>query len=374
MNLCFFVALFSFMRIYLSSGHRYPAWRYGVAAHVIHDRLARGLAELGHEVRYHVEDFGDEKLPDDIIPVTGLQGDEDILHSIRFPADVAPETPIPWVRSVHSDLLDQGFSRDRARPNFIFVSETMARLHESDRFVWNGLDPADFIYSETKENHFLFVVSGDVCKARTRKGIDIAFWIAMQTGIKLVVAGGTNDPKDIAEFTELCEENDAEFIGLINGERKAETFAAAKALLFPTQMNEAFGLPVAEALMSGTPVIASDRGAMSELLDPLGGFVCADDAEYLDAAANVERIKPADCRRLALARFHYLDMAQNYVKEYEREIEAWSNSQELCTIEIAVCCESTVETKTPIFRRVASRPADDRKCQVPHQRASIVEQ
>ena len=313
------------MRIYLSSGHRYPAWRYGVAAHVIHDRLARGLAELGHEVRYHVEELGDEKLPDDIIPVNGLQGNEDILHSNRFAADTTPETPLPWVRSIHSDLLDQGLSRDRARPNFIFVSQTMARVHGLDRFVWNGLDPADFIYSETKDNHFLFVVSGDVRKARTRKGIDVAFWIAKQTGIKLLVAGGTDDPEDILEYTELCEENNAEFIGLISGQLKAETFTAAKALLFPTQMNEAFGLPVAEALMSGTPVIASDRGAMSELLDPLAGFVCADESEYLNAVANIEQIKPADCRQLALARFHYLDMARNYVKEYEREIETWSS-------------------------------------------------
>ena len=122
-----------------------------------------------------------------------------------------------------------------------------------------------------------------------------------------------------------CAKNDADFIGLINGELKAETFTAARALLFPTQINEAFGLPVAEALMSGTPVIASNNGAMPELLDPLGGFVCANESEYLNAVANIERIKPADCRQLALARFHYLDMTRNYVKEYEREIERWSN-------------------------------------------------
>jgi glycosyltransferase involved in cell wall biosynthesis len=313
------------MRIYLSSGHFYPAWRYGVAAHVIHDRLARGLAELGHEVRYHLEDFPAEPLPHGIVPVGSLRGDEDVIHTIRFTADVAPLAQRPWVRTIHSDLLDQDLPRERARPNFIFVSETMARLHGSDRFVWNGIDPADFIYSETKDNYFLFVVSGDVHKARTRKGLDVAFWIAQQTGIKLVVAGGTDYPDDIAEFSELCKANAAEFIGLIHGELKAETFAAARALLFPTQMNEAFGLPVAEALMSGTPVIASNYGAMPELLDPLGGFVCADEREYLNAIANIEQIKPSDCRRVALERFHYLDMARHYVKEYEREIESWSS-------------------------------------------------
>ena len=313
------------MRIYLSSGHKSPAWRYGVAAQVITDRLARGLAELGHEVRYHVEDFGEEKLPDNVTPVDRLQGDENIIHTNRFTAASWPEAQLPWVRSVHSDLLEQGLRRDQARPNFIFVSETMARLHASNRFVWNGIDPADFIYSETKDNHFLFVVSGNVHKAMIQKGLDIAFWIAKQTGIKLIVAGGTCDDGDCAEFDELCRKNNADYIGLINGELKAETFTAARALLFPTQVNEAFGLPVAEALMSGTPVIASNKGAMPELLDPLGGFVCADEADYLNAVANIGRIRPTDCRQLALARFHYLDMTRNYVKEYDHEIERWSN-------------------------------------------------
>src|ERR1044072_7406797 len=313
------------MRIYLSSGHRYPAWRHGVAAHVVHDRLARGLAELGHEVRYHVEDFGNERLPDDVIPVRGIKGDEDIVHSNRFTAAEIPQAQLPWIRSVHSDLLEQGLTRDRSRPNFVFVSETIGELHASDRFVWNVIDPADFIYSETKENFFLFVVAGDLNKAKLYKGLDIAFWLAKETGIKLVVGGGSKEtPWENTGFARLCEENHAEFLGPIHGELKAEKFTAAKALLFPTQVNEAFGLPVAEALMSGTPVIASNRGAMPEVLDPLGGFICAEESEYLNAVENLGHIKPADCRQLALSRFHYLDMAQNYVREYEREIERWS--------------------------------------------------
>jgi glycosyltransferase involved in cell wall biosynthesis len=282
------------------------------------------LAELGHEVRYHLEDFGDEKLPEGIARAQGLSGDEEVIHSNRFTVAEVPQSKLPWVRSVHSDLLDQGLPRDRSRPNFIFVSETMARLHASRRFVLNGIDPADFIYSESKNNYFLFIVAGDVRKARIHKGLDVAFWIARQAGVKLVVAGGTGDPSDSAEFTKLCEENDADFIDQIHGEHKAEMFAAARALLFPTQMNEAFGLPVVEALMSGTPVIASNNGAMCEVLDPLGGFVCAEESDYLSAVSNLEKIKSADCRRLALSRFHYLDMARNYFKEYEREIESWS--------------------------------------------------
>ena len=56
--------------------------------------------------------------------------------------------------------------------------------------------------------------------------------------------------------------------------RAAELLAGARALLFPTRINEGFGLVMAEALMSGTPVIVSDSGALAqELIDPDVGFV-----------------------------------------------------------------------------------------------------
>jgi glycosyltransferase involved in cell wall biosynthesis len=266
-----------------------------------------------------LRDLGDGHLPGGIEPVKGVRGDEDILHINHTNTGDIPRSRLPWVRSVHSDLLDQGLPRDRVKPNFIFVSRTMAHLHQSDRYVLNGLDPADFIYSESKGNYFLFVISGGISKAR-KKGLDIAFRVANQSGILLLVAGGSGQPKEMAAFDDLCRANNAVFVGTIQGERKAVLFTTAKALLFPTQINEAFGLPVAEALMSGTAVIASNKGAMSEMLGPGGGFVCADESGYMDAVANIGRIKPAECRRLALERFHYLAMARGYVREYEREI------------------------------------------------------
>ena len=314
------------MRVYLSSPHRYPGWRFGLASSGIHDRLARGLAELGHEVRYHLINGSETKLPDGVELVEGLRGGEDVLHINHTPIKAVPLSKVPWVRSVHSDLLDIGVPRATARPNFIFVSQTMARLHKSSRFVRNGLDPGEFIYSETKNPYFLFIISGSINKA-LRKGLDTAFWLANETATKLVVAGGSGYQPEMALYADLCRAHGSEFIGIVNGQRKAEVFAAARALLFPTKMSEAFGLPVAEAMMSGTPVIASDRGAMRELVDPAAGFVCASEPDYLDAVQNLSRIKPADCRRLALERFHYLDMARGYLREYEEEIGSSSRAQ-----------------------------------------------
>jgi glycosyltransferase involved in cell wall biosynthesis len=107
------------------------------------------------------------------------------------------------------------------------------------------------------------------------------------------------------------------------GERKAELLAGARAMLFPTQFNEAFGLVIAEALMSGTPVICSDKGACPELVSPDVGFVCSTMDDYVRAFEQVDRISRSACREKALREFHYLRMAQEYVREYEIEIE-WS--------------------------------------------------
>ncbi len=307
------------MRIFLSSGHIYPGWINGVSSHRVHDNLARGLAALGHDVRYRPEGWGQAPPPEGIRPVSGVDGDEDILHVNHLPLDKVPATRIPWVVSVHADVKYNGLTPDYAIPNWIYVSRSLAGLYGSDRFVYNGIDPADFIYSEAKEDYFLFAVAGAVKRAQM-KGVEIAFRIARMTGVELRVAGGSNNPAEMEAFDQYCRDNGAVCVGLVHGRRKAELFAGARALLFPTQMNEAFGVTVAEALMSGTPVIASDKGAMGELLNPSVGFVCTDESSYLDAVASLARIDPADCRRLAMERFHYVEMARSYVREYEREI------------------------------------------------------
>jgi glycosyltransferase involved in cell wall biosynthesis len=345
------------MRIYLSSAHKYPGWRYGVAAHTVHDNLARGLSELGHEVRYHLQNSCDAKFSDGIVSVSGFRGDEDILHINHMPLTDSPKTPLPWVRSIHSDVRYQGFTPDMVTPNCIFVSQTLAHLYESDRFVRNGLDPADFIYSETKGNYLIFVVSGDVQRARL-KGLDIAFRITKQAGVELRVAGGSRDPTEAAALELLCRENGAVYVGLLHGERKAELFSDARALLFPTQMNEAFGLVVAEALMSGTAVIASERGAMPEMLPPEVGFVCADDAAYLHAVANVGRIAPSDCRRWALKQFHYLNMARAYVKEYQREIEDEPGARARSSMAVSI---ETLNVNGPLRKDLQAANSDMEK-------------
>jgi glycosyltransferase involved in cell wall biosynthesis len=74
-----------------------------------------------------------------------------------------------------------------------------------------------------------------------------------------------------------------------------------------------------EALMSGTPVICSNRGACPEIISPDVGFVCRSAEEYANAVEQIEAIQPHACRDKAMREYHYLRMAADYAIEYEKE-------------------------------------------------------
>jgi glycosyltransferase involved in cell wall biosynthesis len=307
------------MRILVASQHRYPASAGGLAGCRVLDYLVKGLAELGHEVFYYLEQGTAVPL---LAPVTVVKEpllDVDIIH-VQVD-DIAPvaRSGIPWVRTCHVDMQIKGLSRHLAKDNWIFVSRTLAKSYGSDRYVHNGIDPEDFLYAATKEDYCLFVCGLDRALS---KGLETALGLSQKLGFALVVAGSSWEPQVIERITRLCKTYGAVYVGEAYGARLAKLFAGAKALLFPTQWNEAFGLVMVEALMSGTPVICSDRGACPELISPDVGFVCATEQDYLNAFACLDTIAPQACRDKAMRDYHYRRMAIDYVKEYEKELLA----------------------------------------------------
>ncbi len=152
--------------------------------------------------------------------------------------------------------------------------------------------------------------------------------LTRQAGFPLVVAGSSPDRQRVEDIATLCRQHDVEYVGEVFGSRKAELFAGARALLFPTQLNESFGLVMAEALVSGTPVICSNHGACPEVITPEVGFVCAHDADYHHAMDQVQTIAPAVCRATAMRDYHYLRMARDYVHEYEKEMVTYAPAKQ----------------------------------------------
>lgn len=229
---------------------------------------------------------------------------------------------IPWVKSFHAPFGNHEVSQINKR-NWIFVSKSHAESFGCERYVYNGLDPKEFIYSETKEDYFIFIILG--LERAIFKGLGIALYLVQELGIKLVVAGSSQNKFYEKQFAAMCQEQGIEWVGEINGQRKAELIAGAKALLFPTMINEPFGLVAAEALISGTPVICSNRGACPELISPDVGFVCERYQDYITAIENLEKISPAVCREKAMSNFHYLKMAEGFVQEYLKEINFYQS-------------------------------------------------
>ena len=320
------------MRVLLSSTHRYPAFgESGSGLHpkafpsgssfYIHDLLAQGLGELGHEVFYLLRNGADSPAPTGVTLVSEPVSDADILHTITFRDEdliaARQSRGQPWVATCHLDLKARGMERRPVTGNWIFVSRTLAQSHHSNRYVLNGVDPSRYIYSETKDDYFLFMSTMDW---GAQKGLDEVLSLSAEMGFKLVIAGTGKDYESISRVAEMCRQVGAEFVGDVKGKRKAELLAGARAFLFPTKVVEAFGLGMVEALMSGTPVICSDRGACPEIISADVGFVCSDRDELAAAVKSVTEIPPRACREKAMRDFHYLRMAADYVAEYEKEI------------------------------------------------------
>jgi glycosyltransferase involved in cell wall biosynthesis len=318
------------VRVSLGSGlrpTRYPSGSGGA----MHDLIAKGLAELGHDVFYLVPHAPGQCAAMGITLITEPVRNVDVLHTLSdFHGDLTHEWQAqgkPWVTTWHMDptayrelrrtLEAGGKEIPPSYDNWIFVSRTLAEMHGRERYVCNGIDPGEYSFSEAKDDYVLFMSSMDWGFA---KGLDVALSLSAQLGFKLVVAGAAVDQERINWAAEKCREVKADYVGDVRGQAKADLLAGAKAFLFPTKVDEAFGLGMAEALMSGTPVICSDRGACPEIVSPEVGFVCTRPQDYVSALERISEISPAACRAKALKDYHYLRMARDYVKEYDREI------------------------------------------------------
>ena len=321
------------MRILLSSNHRYPAcsrtgsglqprtWPSGSGA-LIHDLTARGLAELGHEVFYRLPEGAAEPLPPGVRMVKDWVEKVDVVHTMTGRDHALLETArargIASVVTCHLDPTVPGrLVADPIRANWIFVSRTLAHSLGRRRYVLNGIDPEEYEFSPVKKDYFLFIASMDWAE---HKGLAVALDLARKVGFRLIVAGTAKAQSTVAEVAQRCSAAGVEYIGDVRGAEKAALLAGARGLLFPTQVNEAFGLAIAEAMMSGTPVICSSHGACPELVTPDVGFVCHTERDYREAFERIETIAPARCREAALAKFHYLRMARDYLREYEAEL------------------------------------------------------
>ncbi|MGB9598601.1 MAG: glycosyltransferase, partial [Minisyncoccales bacterium] len=98
---------------------------------------------------------------------------------------------------------------------------------------------------------------------------------------------------------------------------KSNFFGQAKALLYPIEWHEPFGLNMVESMACGTPVIAFKMGSVPEVVkNGKTGFVVSNIKEAVEAIKNIDQIKREDCRKWVEERFSAERMVSDYEKLY----------------------------------------------------------
>jgi glycosyltransferase involved in cell wall biosynthesis len=156
------------------------------------------------------------------------------------------------------------------------------------------------------------------------KGIESAIRIAAAAGARLKVAAKIGE-EDIQYHRDvvapLLHGGQVEFLGEIDDSQKPAFLSGARALLFPIDWPEPFGLVMIEAMACGCPVIAFGRGSVPEVVeDGLTGYVVGDVAEAVAACARIDALDRAAVRRRFEQRWTSRRMANDYVALYERLI------------------------------------------------------
>src|SRR2546430_5846450 len=296
------------MHVVLASHQQLPAKGYGGPQGVV-VALVRGLAALGHRVpllalpgsrvpEAKVVEVPARKFADLAQLASYVPPDADIRHA-HVPVKPGPNAP-PLLQTIHRNL------KPGSPPtvNAVFLSRDHARRHGSEVFVYNGLDPAEYIFRrfpKRAEQFDLFL--GNLHSA---KGYHWAVEAAKHAGHRLVVAGGSRP-----RFTGAVK-----YVGGGDGGKKAALLPRARCASDPAPSGEPVGLATNEAALSGTPVLGTRRGALPELITPEVGALCDTMEEMIAAAQTIHTRRPEACRALAEQRFTHVVMAEEYVRMY----------------------------------------------------------
>jgi glycosyltransferase involved in cell wall biosynthesis len=163
------------------------------------------------------------------------------------------------------------------------------------------------------------------------KRVDRAIAIARATGTPIRIAAKV-DPADQVyfdcEIKPLLDDPLVEFIGEIGERDKSDFLGHAKALLFPIDWPEPFGLVMIEALACGTPVVAFRHGSVPEILDDgRTGFVVSNMDEAIAAARRIDGLSRQACRREFERRFTVAHMAAAYTRLYRSLLSTASTNR-----------------------------------------------
>lgn len=216
--------------------------------------------------------------------------------------------------------------RMRSRASFHFLSESQrsaALVRAPNVLIGNCVDTRLLSLGSGSGGYLVFLG-----RLTHNKGVDVAIAVARLTGLPLLIAGNvSNEEGGEAYFREEVEPHldgqQVRWIGPVNDYQKQELLANAGALLFPIRWQDPCPVVLFEALACGTPVIATNRASVPEIIEHgVSGFLC-NPAEpcaqaFANAVAQLDQLDRRACRRAAEERFDVRVVAPRVLEALSR--------------------------------------------------------
>lgn len=241
-----------------------------------------------------------------------------------------------WYYPNHKEILEK--THRKGKDMVVFLSKAAQQLAGDtidSVVINNGIDVTAFPFSAESEEYVLWF-----SRLVPDKGIKDAMDAAHLGGFPMVVAGSPPiqpknklyiDEQVMPYFTDIIK-----YVGTPDQSTRTSLYQSAKALLFPTQLEEQFGLVLVEAMSCGTPVIAYNRGAIPEVVaDGVTGFIIDPDdtlrpgkgswtikrqgvSGLIEAVKRIGEIDRAACRTHVEKNFTRAQMIEKYRALYEQ--------------------------------------------------------
>ncbi|MEA3357638.1 MAG: glycosyltransferase [Patescibacteria group bacterium] len=194
--------------------------------------------------------------------------------------------------------------------------------------VYNGIDLSEFKFRSSSDDYFAYL--GRIIRV---KGCHTAISACIDVGADLRIVGkyySGAKPKDEDYWTKYIkpklDDQNIRYDGFVAGpSAKSRFLGGAKALLFPVEWDEPFGVVMIEAMACGTPVIAFDRGSVKEIIDDgKTGFVVKDLQGMKQAMKKIDTIDREECRKLVKEKFTVKSMTAGYLRVYKKLLQSRS--------------------------------------------------